>query len=66
MSPDRMRIAADHLRLTAECLRASCTIAGKWDDEHTDERKDCEEMQELAAELEQDASARSDNSARPA
>jgi hypothetical protein len=51
MTPDRLRLSAEHLRLTAQCLFESCTINGKWDGEHPDEQADCEEMQALADEL---------------
>jgi hypothetical protein len=52
MHPDRMRLAAEHLRLRAPCLFESCTVNGQWDGEHSDEQKDCEEMVALADELE--------------
>lgn len=52
MNPDRMRLAAEHLRLNAQCLFESCTINGQWDGEHPDEQQDCEEMVVLADELE--------------
>ncbi len=51
MTPERLRLAAEHLRLTAQCLFESCTVDDQWDGDHPDEKADCEEMQTLADEL---------------
>jgi hypothetical protein len=51
MTPTRLRLAAEHLRITAQCLLESCTVNGQWDGEHPDEQQDCDEMRALADEL---------------
>lgn len=51
MTPELLRLAAEHLRITAQCLFESCTVNDQWDGEHPDEKSDCEEMQTLADEL---------------
>lgn len=60
MKPDRLRLAAEHLRLNAQCLFESCTINGKWDNEHHDEKQDCDEMRILADELDAHAEDQED------
>jgi hypothetical protein len=51
MTPERLRLAAEHLRITAQCLCESYTFNGQWDGKHPDEKADCEEMQALSVEL---------------
>ena len=60
MSPARLRLAAEHLRLNAQCLFESCTINGEWDGEHHDEKQDCDEMRILADELDAHAADQDD------
>lgn len=66
MHPDRMRLAAEHLRLNAQCLFESCTVNGRWDGEHPDEQKDCAEMVALADEIEHAAGCLPNPKADPA
>ena len=56
MTPERMKLAAEHLRLNANILYDSCTVNGMWELENAEEQSDCEEMRALADELDAEAS----------